>query len=101
MTTYPKIQLSRLRDIGWSLWDPIGLATIEDAWKDSPPADEYDSYLLHVVSLFRQMASEEECVRYLENIEVDHMGLASRHDTRLRTGQTVRAISKYLASLPD
>jgi hypothetical protein len=39
MTHPTKIQLSRLREIGWKLWDPIGLA--DD--KGSPPegcADE-------------------------------------------------------------
>lgn len=47
MTTFPKIQLTRLREIGWKLWDPIGLAD-ENGSCDEERADEYDQYLLHV-----------------------------------------------------
>ena len=100
MATYPEIQLCRLRDIGWSAWNPIGLETVKGAWRDSQVADEYDAYLLHIVSLLRRRASESECVQYLEKIEADHMGMGVRNDARHRAAQTVRAIAQYLASLP-
>ena len=40
MADIPFIALSRLREIGWSAWDPIGLADSDC------PRDEYDAYLL-------------------------------------------------------
>jgi hypothetical protein len=43
-----KIQLSRLRAIGWSTWDPIGIR--DPCENEDGCVDEYDSYLLHVVS---------------------------------------------------
>lgn len=49
LTPPPKTKLSRLRDIGWSKWDPIGLLGDGQKWDDEDCqqfADEYDSYLL-------------------------------------------------------
>ena len=40
MTKRPKIRLSRLRDIGWSTWDPIGLLENNQSWEDVGYADE-------------------------------------------------------------
>ncbi len=34
MAKHSKIRLSRLRDIGWSLWDPIGVTSKNEHWKD-------------------------------------------------------------------
>ncbi|MBO9197506.1 hypothetical protein J5277_25655 [Rhizobium sp. 16-449-1b] len=42
----PVIDLSRLRDIGSSLWDPIGLMPEGWTWRDDDAAgfeDEYDT----------------------------------------------------------
>lgn len=50
MSLHPKVKLAQLRAIGWRLWDPIGLLRADGA-VDEACADEYDSYLLHVVSL--------------------------------------------------
>jgi len=42
MSSYPPLKLSRLRDIGWREWDPIGLLPQGDAWESYPEfADEY------------------------------------------------------------
>ena len=41
--------LNRLRDIGWTLWDPIGLLPPEGEWDDCANrsfAGEYDQYLI-------------------------------------------------------
>ena len=100
MTQNPKMQLSRLRDIGWSVWDPIALRDMED-WKDGAGADEYDGYLLHVASLLRRGAAEAECVDYLVKIEADHMGLGATQATHDRAIEAVRAIRDYLATLPE
>ena len=40
--------LPKLRQIGFGIWDPLGLAT---AWEDGEPmADEYDSTLIRAYS---------------------------------------------------
>lgn len=43
--------LARLREIGWGEWDPIGIRQHNDHDWRLGAADEYDSYLLHVVDL--------------------------------------------------
>jgi hypothetical protein len=102
MFEQPKIKLSRLREIGWSHWDPIGLSQMgDDHWKDGGPcADEYDSYLLGVVSRLRRGEPASQAVSYLEEIEIDHMGGGRNATTRSRADATVAAIADYLATLP-
>ena len=52
-------------------WDPIG--------GQSVPADEYDSYTPHIVSMVVQGCSIEELCAQLEWIRVD-MGIGPSHD---------------------
>lgn len=98
MTNHAKIQLSRLREIGWKVWDPIGLADDHGV----PPegsADEYDRYLLHVAGMFDHGASTDEATAYLIGVATGHMGL-----TAIDAGAaaaTARGIADYLKSLPD
>jgi len=102
MSELSKIKLSRLREIGWSQWDPIGLSQMgDDDWKDGGPcADEYDSYLLGVVGRLRRGGPASDAVSYLEGIEIDHMGAGRNSTTRSRAAATVAAIADYLATLP-
>lgn len=102
MVEHPKIKLSRLREIGWSQWDPIGLSQMgDDHWKDGGPcADEYDSYLLGVVGRLRRGEPTSEAVSYLEQIEIEHMGGGRNSTTRQRAEATVAAIADYLETLP-
>jgi hypothetical protein len=97
MTLYPKIQLSRLREIGWKLWDPIGLAN-NGGSPDEGCADEYDRYLLHVVSMISRGGSKKEATAYLTNMASEHMGL-SVVDAEAAAA-TSQAIADYLTSLP-
>lgn len=98
MALYPKIQLTRLRDIGWKLWDPIGLAD-EHGTCGEGCADEYDSYLLHVVSMLCHDSSKDEATTYLVGIASDHMGLSVVDPDA--AASTASAIADYLTSLPD
>ena len=41
MKKHPKRRLSRLMDIGWRCWDPIGFAGLDCGWKNIISADEY------------------------------------------------------------
>ena len=100
LSHYPKIQLSKLREIGWTRWDPIGLVDLVDE-QGNGPADEYDNYLIHVVSLLSQGQSEQTAIDYLKTIEAEHMGLGKQSDSDVRSSQTVAAIADYLGTLPD
>lgn len=102
MSKYPKVQLSRLREIGWDEWDPIGIRTPDgdDAWKTNA-ADEYDAYLLHVVSLLQRGHAAEEAVAYLDWVCSEHMGLGPlAPEAHQASKATVEAISEYLETLP-
>lgn len=54
MTTSLPVEVSKLRDIGWSLWDPIGLLPQGASWRDEACRafpDEYDAYLNQAAGL--------------------------------------------------
>lgn len=91
----PKIRLSRLRDIGWSLWDPIGLLPPGAKWDDESSrafANEYDSYLLEAAGMLRQGSPKKKVAKYLSGVESGHMGLGIRQDTNERARSVVEAI---------
>ncbi|WP_037316223.1 hypothetical protein [Ruegeria halocynthiae] len=73
---HPKINIERLREIGWSLWDPIGLNYTMGGWKGQPFEDEYDTYLVKAVEILRNQLDANEVGDYLFFIETEHMGLA-------------------------
>jgi hypothetical protein len=103
MAEQTKIMLSRLREIGWSLWDPIGLKGVGDGeWQDGGKcADEYDGYLLQVVGRLRRGERTAEVVAYLEKTETGHIGLNPNATTHSRAEATVAAIANYLSTLPE
>ena len=94
---YPKVQLSELRRIGWRGWDPIGLS---DGSEFGPAncADEYDSYLLEVVSMLCRGASRDEAAMYLDSIAREHIGMPVEVNA---SRSTVDALANYLAQLPE
>jgi hypothetical protein len=87
----PKLRLSRLRDIGWSLWDPIGLLAKGANWEGLPFADEYDAYLIDAAGQLRRNAPKAVVVDNLVKIETDHMQMTSA-DARERATAVVDAI---------
>ena len=92
----PKINLSRLRDIGWSLWDPIGLLKPGQRWEDDECrsfADEYDNYLLDAAGQLRRGIATPTVIAYLVDIEANYMGLGQRPDTHHRARSLVAAIN--------
>lgn len=99
MTERPKVQLSRLRDIAWDLWDPIGVKHIEGHWEGSGAAAEYDSYMLRVSWLVRNGGQVDDAVAYLMQMESEHMGLGPRPDARDRAVTTVEAVRAYAREL--
>jgi hypothetical protein len=92
MNLRPKIRLSRLRDIGWSKWDPIGLLADGENWEGKPFADEYDAYLLRAAGMCRQGQTIEAVARYLVQIETDHIRLSYRTGIEERARAVVLVI---------
>ena len=100
MVSDPAVKLSRLRDIGWAEWDPIGILSEGQSWEDHPAADEYDSYLLHAASRLRRDWAVAEAAGYFVRIASERMGLADSARARARAEATAVAIQKYLETLP-
>jgi hypothetical protein len=95
LTPPPKLKLSRLRDIGWSIWDPIGLMGSEQKWDNEdckPFADEYDSYLIQAAGQLRRGIADVDVAKYLVQVETDHMGLGSGFGALERALLVVAAI---------
>jgi hypothetical protein len=90
----PNIQLVRLRDIGWELWDPIGLRDVRDQCDD-----EYDRYLLEVVARLERDDATQSVAEYLVTIASEHMGLGQSPSALARASATVAAIKAYLETL--
>ncbi len=94
---HPKIDIDRLREIGWSLWDPIGLNGTMGGWKGQPFEDEYDTYLVKAAGMLRNRSTVDEVVEYLFFIETQHMGLdVSANEAKIRASilNAVEAISE-------
>ncbi|WP_071795732.1 hypothetical protein [Natronohydrobacter thiooxidans] len=96
---HPRLKLSKLRDIGWTLWDPIGLLSSDGPfsgrWSDdanSAFADEYDRYLISAASQLRRGESRSQVVRYLVNVEADYMALGEGPTSQERAEAVVAAI---------
>lgn len=99
MVSTPKIELARLRQIGWFEWDPISLGEIDPDWRSDGGEDEYDSYLIHVADLIQNGRSEAEAMEYLVWVETKHMEMDLSATTHSRAVATVRAIRTYLEGL--
>lgn len=94
MPQRPKFRLSRLREIGWSRWDPIGLSGLEGT-----PDDEYDGYLLDAAGRLWNGASAEDVTDYLVTVQLQHMGLSDAPTVRPKARDTVNALLEYVAEL--
>ena len=93
MAKHPKVRLSRLREIGWSVWDPIGLLDEGVSWESQTYADEYDSYLVRAAGMIRRLEPKEDVIDYLVSIVIDYMGMPSHPDVRIRAEKVVQLIA--------
>ena len=95
MTIRPKFKISKLREIGWSEWNPIGLD------REKYTEDEYDSYLLQAAGRLRTGASTEEVATYLVDVERDHMGLGAGNVEAVydRARKVAEALDGYVSEL--
>jgi hypothetical protein len=91
-STRPKIQISRLREIGWEFWDPIGL---KDDRQDCE--DEYDTYLLKAADMIWDNTPQEEVVDYLFDIEQNYIGVPDRGSNAANL--TVSKMQDYVKTL--
>ena len=87
--------LHKLRDIGWTLWDPIGLLPPEGEWDDCANrsfAGEYDQYLIAAATKLRKGEPREEVVAYLLQAEKDSIGTSQDSSAYARAAAVVDAI---------
>lgn len=91
LSPHPGLKLSKLRDIGWRLWDPIGLlgkgGHLTGRWDDPgnlPFADEYDSDLIAAASMLRRDGGRDAAIEYLPWAETQTMCLSETPTTRSR-----------------
>jgi hypothetical protein len=96
VASHAELKLSRLRDIGWSEWDPIGLLPTGGNWVVQPCADEYDSYLLNVARQLQDGWNIDEATTYLRRMEIDQIGMSETATTLSRARATAEAIRAYL-----
>lgn len=101
MAAVARIDMARLRDIGWREWDPIGLLAHKDVWGTEGYADEYDRYLLAVARHLRRGGSVQEATEYLLTVERVYMGLGVHPDQNARAGTVAQSIQSYIAELDD
>lgn len=82
----PKVDIHRLRVIGWSQWDPIGLLGVTGSWRGQPYEDEYDSYLYKAAQMLKNNSSVEEVADYLFVIQSQAMQIGPKKiDGTIRT----------------
>jgi hypothetical protein len=99
MALNSRSQLNKLRDIGWSLWDPIGLSKT-GGWHGSHAADEYDAYLLQAVAKLGRGQSRDAVASYLATVETEHMKLPENGTALRRARATVNALATTFDGLP-
>ena len=97
MRAVPTFKLSRLRDTGWSQWDPIGLAGPNGSWPEEA-ADEYESYLLRAAAKLWNGQSVCEVADFFVEIETDYMGLGTGPALRERALAATHALRAYVES---
>lgn len=90
----PVFKLSRLRDIGWAHWDPIGL--VENRFDCD---DEYDQYLLQAAAKIWSGLDPYSVQEFLKSIESGHMGLGAGSDASDRACATVEALREYVTEI--
>jgi hypothetical protein len=95
MKRRPKIELARLREIGWSKWDPIGLREAIPHWQ-SPCPDEYDRYLRKAAGMLWAGESETKVADYLTRSAVADIGVSPN---RAAATATAAALGRYIESL--
>ena len=103
MSARPKLRLSRLRDIGWTVWDPIGLNDFDGEWENVSFADEYDRYLIQAAGRIRTKEPDEAVINYLLKAETEYMGMPNSIAALERAKATVEAIKSdtRIWSYPD
>ena len=101
MSSSAAFELSRLRSIGWGLWDAVGLRSAAELHGGGAPADEYDEYLLQAAHRLRRGAAASDVARYLAEIERTEMSLGSNDSSFSRAAAAVDAIKAYLETLAD
>lgn len=88
------VRLDKVQEI-LRRWDPIGVHPGEGA-----PADEYDGYAPHIVSLVVQGCSKEQLSAHLGSLRTDTIGVEADQESDWQfAGEIIRAIRDLTPAL--
>jgi hypothetical protein len=90
------LDLNRLREIGFSKWDPVELMRNRETWVGTKFQNEYDHYMIHVADRLIVGDNEAELVAYLVEVERDQIGLGTADCSKTRAAATVAAIKAHV-----
>lgn len=96
MSQIPTFKLSRLRDIGWTHWDPIGIVNMR-----ADADDEYGRYLIKAAAMLWKSTCPKDVIDYLLQIEREYMGMGENSSAQDRAATTVAELATYVAGLRD
>ena len=74
----PNINIERLREHSWALWDPIGLSATMGGWTGQPFEDEYDVYISKAAEMLRENRELEEVIAHLFYIQSQYIGVGPK-----------------------
>ncbi|MER8386972.1 hypothetical protein NKJ46_28215 [Mesorhizobium sp. M0166] len=100
-----EISLAEIRDLCARHWNPIGIPMANLAPSSEPrfrrplPADEYDTYLLHVIRLVGDGASPSQVADYLSTVENEYIQLTSPRGSKDDFVSAVFGLAKRTSTL--
>jgi hypothetical protein len=94
------LDLNRLREIGFSIWDPIQLMRDRTTWVGTKFQNEYDYYLIRVADRLGAGDDDAELVAYLVGVECVDMEVGTAAVSAPRARATVAAIKAHVNDTP-
>ena len=82
----------KLRDLGFGIWDPIGLLDAGETWEGQPFCDEYDHYLATISARLYRRQTEKKIAEWVVKVEAEDMSLVTDTNSLCRARKLVSAI---------
>jgi hypothetical protein len=92
MTKEKPDNINALRELGWSLWDPIEILVTKTTWRGTAFEDEYDTYLIEMQNMARRGLQVEELTNYAINIVDEWMELGRNDEVEARSRNLAQAV---------
>ena len=92
MTKVKPDNITALRELGWSLWDPIEILATKSTWRGTGFEDEYDTYLIEMQNMAKSGLQVEDLALYAINIIDERMELGRHEVTDTKCRRLAQAI---------